>query len=229
MTTSNSYAFNPSLGSIVLYAYNRCGIRSPALVQEHFEASRMAANMVLADWSNRGVNLWQVELVTIPLVQGVSTYSLDPNTVVILDGYVTVNNGGYSIDRYILPISRTEYASYPNKEQQAFPTTYWMDRLLAPTVTLWPVPNGQQASFSVYVLRQTQDANLTNAQTVEIPYLWMKAFADALSVELAVIWAPDRLTFLSPMADKSYGIAADQNVETSDVFVSPVVSGYWRA
>lgn len=229
MTTSGTYATDPSLGELVLYAYNRAGVRNTAIIQEHMEVARMAANMVLSDFSNKGVDLWQVELVSIPLVQGTATYSMDPNTVVILDGYVTVTVGGVSTDRYILPVSRSEYASYPNKAQQGFPTTYWLDRLLSPSVTLWPVPDGNETSFNVYVLRQSQDAAYTSGQTVEIPYLWLKAFSDALAVELAVVWNPDRLAFLVPMADKSYAAAADRNVETSQFFVSPVLQGYWRA
>lgn len=229
MATSNSFAFNPSLGETVIYAYNRCGIRGTALLQEHMEAARMAANMVLADFSNRGVNLWQVVLESQPLTQGVSTYDVDPAVVVILDGYISIPNGTTTIDRYILPVSRTEYASYPNKEQTGFPATYWNDRLLQPTVTLWPVPPNSTWVFNYYVLKQAQDAAFTSGQNVAIPALWLKAFSDALSVELAVIWAPDRLSFLSPMADKSYTMASETNEEIATTYISPVVSGYWRA
>jgi hypothetical protein len=190
--------------------------------------AHMAANMVLSNWSNLGVNLWQVTQESQPLTPGVSTYPVDPSTVVILDGWVSINNGTSIIDRYILPISRTEYASFPNKQQVGFPTCYWMDRLLAPTVTLWPVdPNAD--TFNYFVVKQIQDANFTSGQQVDVPYLWQKAFSDALSVELAVIWAPDRLTFLSPMADKSYLIAASQNEEISNIYVSPQVNSYFRA
>ena len=177
MTTSGTYNFNPSLGEITLYAFNLCGLRNTSLLQEHMESARMAANMVAASFSNRGVNLWQVDLVTVPLVQGTSTYSVDPSTVMILDGYVTTGSGTTAIDRIIMPVSRTEYASYPNKTQQGWPTTFWFDRLLAPTVTLWPVPDGNEVSFSYYRLRQIQDANFTSGQTVDVPYLWMEAFA----------------------------------------------------
>lgn len=228
MVSSGTYGFNPSIGETVLYAYSRCGIRRTAILQEHMEDARMASNMVLADFSNKGVNLWKVELVTIPLIQGVSTYALDPNIVVMLDTYITTTSSGQSIDRIILPVSRSEYSSYPNKQQQGFPTTYWMDRLLSPTVTIWPVPNGQQASMSTYVLRQIQDAGYVNGQTLDVPYLWMKAFSDALSRELAVIWAPERLTFLAPMAADSYATASAQNVETAQQYISPMIGGYYR-
>jgi hypothetical protein len=229
MATSGTYAYNPGLGELTLYAYNLIGVRNTAVLQEHMEAARMASNMLLSRWANQGVNLWCVDLVTVPLVKGQATYSVDANTVVMLDAYIeTVNGSSQPIDRLILPISRTEYASYPNKDQQGFTTTYWFDRLLSPTVTLWPVPDGTTTSLKYYRVRQIQDSNLTNGQTVEIPYMWLEAFAFALAQRLAMIWSPDKTAMLKPLADESYAIAAAQNVETAQQYISPVISGYFR-
>jgi hypothetical protein len=228
MTTSNQYQFSPSLGEITLYAFNLVGIRSTALLQEHMESARMATNMMLGRWSSQGVNLWAVDLQTIPLVQGQATYSVPSNTIVMLDAYVTLNTGGASINRLILPISRTEYASYPNPTQQGFPTTWWMDRLLSPTVTLWPVPDGNESTFNYYRVRQIQDSNFTNGQNVEIPYYFYEAFAYGLAQRLAMIWAPDKVVMLKPFADEAYQIAASQNVETAQQYISPTISSYFR-
>jgi hypothetical protein len=230
MATSNTYTFNPSLGEIVLYAYNLCGIRNTSLLQEHMESARMASNMLLARFSNQGVNLWAVDLVSVPLVQGQSTYSVDADTVMIVDAYMQIDNGsGPPIDRIILPISRTEYASYPNKDQEGFTTTYWFDRLISPTITLWPVPDGSSAQYlKYYRVRRIQDSALTNGQTVEIPYLWLEAFALGLAQRLAMIWAPDKLQMLKPLADEAYMIAAEQNVEQAQQYISPMISGYFR-
>jgi hypothetical protein len=230
MTTSGTYNFNPGLGEITLYAYNLIGVRNTAVLQEHMEAARMATNMMLARWANQGVNLWKVDLVTTPLVTGQATYSVDAKTVVILDAYVQNDDSGANIDRIILPISRTEYASYPNKEQQGFPTVFWFDRLLSPTVTLWPVPNTDNGpqSLKYYRVTQIQDAGLQNGQTVDIPYLWLEAFAYGLALRLAQIWRPEFVMTMKPFADESYQIAADQNVETAQQYISPMISGYFR-
>ena len=239
MATSNTYTFNPSLGELVLYAYNLIGIRNTAVLQEHMEAARMASNMLCARWSNQGVNLWAVDLVTTPLVTGTATYAVDANTVMILDAYVQNDDSGANIDRIILPVSRTEYASYPNKEQQGFPTVYWFDRLISasrstgsagPSVTLWPVPNTDNGpqSLKYYRVRQIQDSALVNGQTVEIPFLWLEAFAYGLAMRLAQIWNPAAVAMIKPMADESYQIAADQNVETAQQYISPMISGYYR-
>jgi hypothetical protein len=230
MATSGTYTFNPSLGELTLYSYNLCGLRNTSLLQEHMESARMATNLMLARWSNQGVNLWAVDLVTVPLIQGQQEYSVASDTVMILDAYMEIDNGsGPPIDRIILPISRTEYASYPNKEQQGFTTTYWFDRLIAPTVTLWPVPDGSSAQYlKYYRVRRLQDSALTNGQTVEIPYLWLEAFAMGLAQRLAMIWAPDKVQMLKPLADEAYMIAAEQNVEQAQQYISPMISGYFR-
>ena len=230
MATSGTYQFNPSLGELTLYAYNMVGVRNTALLQEHMQAAKMATNMMLASWANQGVNLWAVDLITVPLVQGQSTYNVDGDTVMILDAYMQTDNGSAQpIDRIILPVSRTEYASYPNKEQQGFTTTFWFDRLIAPTITLWPVPDGSSAQYlKYYRVRQLQDSNFISGQTVEIPYLWLEAFADGLAFRLAKIWSPQIAPALKAVADQSYDIAARQNVEQAQQYISPQISGYYR-
>jgi hypothetical protein len=215
------------MGEAVLYAYGLCQIRRTALTQAHFEDARIATNLMMGRWSADGVNLWQVDLQCIPLVQGCSTYSVPSNTIVMLDGYYTINNGQQEIDRIMTPISRTEYANYPNKQQQGAPTVFWFDRLLAPTVTLWATPNGQQAFFKYYRLRQTQDSVLQNAQNVEIPVYFLEAYALGLAYRLALSWAADRVPVLKPLADEAWGVATRQNRETANTYISPIINGYF--
>lgn len=225
MTTSGTYAFNPSLGELMLYAFMNIGIRPTALLQEHIMSANQAANMMLSRWANQGVNLWAVDLIETPLVDGQATYDVDPNTVMILDAYVVA--GG--IDRIIMPVSRSEYASYPNKDQQGVTTVFWFDRLISPTVTLWPVPDGSSAtSLKYYRVRRLQDADMANGTTVEIPYLWLEAFSDGLAYRLARIWQPQMAVALKAQADESYQIAAAQNVENTPIFITPMITGYWR-
>lgn len=229
MSTSGTYTFNPSLGELTLYAYNLCGVRPTSIVQEHMMTARIASNLLLANWSNQGVNLWAVDLITTPLIQGMATYPVDNDTVMILDAYITITQGTSNTDRIILPVSRTEYASYPNKEQQGFPTVYWFDRLLNPTITLWPVPDGGEATtLKYYRVRRLQDSEFTSGQQVEIPYLWLDAFAYGLAHRLAEVWAPDVSDRLKMRADESYRVAADQNVEYAQQYISPQISGYFR-
>jgi hypothetical protein len=226
MSTSGTYNFNPSLGELSLYAYQLIGLRPTSLLQEHFDAARTATNLIMMRWSNQGVNLWSVsnQNPAVSLVQGQGTYTVPTNTVVILDAYVTVNG----IDRVILPISRTEYTSYPNKAQQGFPTTFWFNRQLSPYLTLWPVPDNSSYTLQYYSLIQLQDANLAGTETVDIPPIWLEALAYALALRLAQIWAPDKVVMMKSFSDEAYNIAASQNIETAQQYISPQISGYFR-
>ena len=216
------------MGELVLYAYGLCGIRRTALVQQHFEDARIAMNLMQASWSAKGVNLWQVDLQRICLVQGCNTYQVPSNTIVMLDAYYTIGQPPNETDRIITSISRSEYATYPNKKQQGAPTVFWFDRLLSPTVTLWPTPNGQQATFKYYRLRQTQDAVLANGTGVEIPVYLLEPLAFGLAWRLSLIWAPDKSPALDVAATRSYNENIVQNIETAAIYISPTINSYYR-
>jgi len=229
MSTSNTYLYNPTFGECVLQAFNLCGIRPSEITQEHMQSARMAANLMQGRVSADGVNLWKVELVSTPLVQGTASYSYDGSVIVMLDAYISVANGdGTFTDRIILPVSRSEYATYPEKSQQGFPTVYWADRLLSPTVTLWPVPDGNEAYLKCYAVQQIEDAALANGTQLDLPIYFLEFFVFGLAWRLAQIWAPEKVMQIKPLADEAYQVAIEQNIESSSVFVSPMLSGYWR-
>lgn len=228
MTTSNTTAFNPSLGEITLYAFNLCDVRPTAITQEHMQSARMACNFMFANWANQGVNLWEVSLVTQALTAGTSTYNVDPSTIMVLDAYIEDSSSGQPIDRLIFPISRSEWASYPNKTQQGQVTVFWFDRLINPTITLWAVPDNSNLVLKYYVVKQIQDANFTSGQTLDVPYRWLDAVANGLAYRLARIWNKPISPQLKIEADESYKIAADQDTEYVSYYISPMISGYYR-
>jgi len=102
--------------------------------------------------------------------------------------------------------------------------------LISPTLTVWPVPNTSTgpSTLSYYAVTQVQDSNFTGGQTVDIPYRWLEAFANGLAYRLARIWNPPLTQMLKPEADESYAIAAQQDTEWTNMYISPQVSGYWR-
>src|SRR5690606_37863571 len=140
---------------------------------------REAINLLLASWGNDGPNLWTIDEVTQTLVPGTATYNVDPDTVMILDAFIRTGAGTESqADRIIWPISRTEYASMPNKLLEAPPTVFWFDRLLAPTITMWQTPDDQQTyELHYYRYKVIQDQNLYSGQTIDVPRWWLLATA----------------------------------------------------
>jgi hypothetical protein len=201
------------------------------------EDARFEMNLMLSEWANRGVNLWKVDLQSIPLVTGKSTYyaatndiAADSNrTIMVLDAFIRVGTGSAQYDRVIMPISRTEWAQTPNKKTEAPPTTFWFDRLIQPTITVWPVPD-QDNYYTLYFYRVTQveDSNLVNGQTIDVPYRWLNAAVTGLAARLSQIYAPERAAKLEANAEQSYQIAATQDTENVPVYIIPGLSGYFR-
>ena len=58
MTTSGSRDFNLDVAEIIEEAYERCGLE----VRTGYDArtARRSLNLMLAEWANRGLNLWTV-------------------------------------------------------------------------------------------------------------------------------------------------------------------------
>lgn len=225
---SGTQTFNPALGDITIQAFQMCGVRPSQLTPEHMTSALMAANMMQSTWGAKGVNLWQIAPTTVPLVQGTATYTIPGSVITMLDVYITVGTGTTATDRYIMPVSRTEYASQPNKLTQGFPTLYWFDRLLSPTITFWPVPDGNETSFTYYAVSQIQDANLKNGSLVDIPYYFLEAFLFGLAFRLALVWNPALAAPYKALADEAWTNATTQNIENSMIYLSPTLAGYWR-
>jgi len=87
MTTSGTYSNFLDNADVVLEAFDRNGIRPADIDRQKMFSCRRSINLELSEWSIKGINLWGVYLYTIPLVQGVSTYSLPATTIDVMDVY----------------------------------------------------------------------------------------------------------------------------------------------
>lgn len=225
--TTKTYDFNPTAGEILLTAFGRCQVRPTELTQTHLQLGQMAENLILVEISNMQPNLWEVELKAIPLQAGQARYSLPSEIVMITDLYIRY--GSPSTDRYISPISRTDYASLPNKAQQGFPNQYWFNRRISPEITFYFTPDSNGPySARYYSVRQTQDVDLANGNTVEVVYKWLGAFTAGVAWELSKIYAPQRTAELFGDYSRSLSIAQTQDVENVPLYLVPGIGGYWR-
>src|SRR5215467_3620311 len=236
MTSSGTYSYSLTNGEAVLAAFERCQLRLPEMRQEHFATARREVNLLLAEWANRQVNLWKVELDTQTLTQGSATYPLAAKVVMILDAYRSINTGTTNQSNiYMTPISRTEYASYAAPQTQGPPTVYWFDRTITPTVTFFPTPDGNGPYvFNYYAVVQIQDANIASGETPDIPYRWYDAFAAGLAYRLARTYPPpgvDPVAFLGLRKaeyDEAWRYASTQDTENVNMSLVPSLSAYYR-
>lgn len=230
MTSSGTYNFSPSVGDLTLTAYGRIGIRRTEITQQHLQDAASESNMLQVEFSNRQPNLWTSELYTVDLVQGQATYDLPSRMISPMAVYVTTTPTGSStsFDRILNGISTYEYASLPDKETQAQPTTFWYNRQISPQITLWQVPDGS-ASYvlKLQILSQPQDSKLPNGVTPNFPFRWLDAYTDALAARLSKIYKPELEDKRKMDAERSWQIAAKEDIEYVPTYIFPALSTYW--
>lgn len=128
MATSGSTAFNLEFRDIAEEAYERCGIE----IRSGYDlrTARRSMNLLLIEWSNRGINLWTVEQGQIPMVTGQGLYPLPVDTVDLMDMVIRQNNANTSnqIDINISRIAEPTYMSIPNKLTTGRPIQVYVNR-----------------------------------------------------------------------------------------------------
>ena len=55
--------------------------------------ARRSINLMMLEWANRGLNLWQVESGSTTLTAGTATYSLDADTIDLLEHHLRTDDG----------------------------------------------------------------------------------------------------------------------------------------
>lgn len=227
--TSRTYNFAPSLADVMITAYGRCQIRRTALTPEHLHDGAMEANLMQSDWSNKQVNLWTVELQTIPLIPGQAVYDVDPATVMIMGAWISTGNAPEK-DRLITSLDRDTYAAFPDKTTPGQPNQYWYDAQILPTITIWQPPDdGGPYTLKFYRARQIQDAVLPDGLEPEVPYRFLDAYVSGLAWRLAVHYAPALVGALKGLEKESFDTAKNRDVEKSAMRIVPAMSIYTNA
>ena len=225
MAVSGTYSFAPPIGSLALNAFSRCGVKRTEVLSGHMEDAYLETNLMLqAEWAADGILLWTVELISVPLVQGTATYSVPSNVVMILDLYI--NNG--SSNRLITGFSRSDFASLAVPTQQGFPTSFWLNRVLSPTFTLWPVPDGDATyTANYYAYTVPQDSVLAEGGNAAVPAWWLDALTAGLAHRLSRHYAPALEDKRKIDSQEAYAKASKQ-VENVPLNITPGLAAYFR-
>jgi len=234
VTSSATYSFQPGAGEVILAAYSMCGIRRTQIVTEHLVDAAYQSNMLMSELTNANPWQWTLETQSIPLTAGLGVYTLTPRTVAIAVAYIETTTGTapntVTTGRVMGVLSASEYAAIPNKGQQGFPNSYWLNLgVSTPTITLYFVPDSAYTyTMQLQTFRQLQDVNPANGQTLDIPYRFLDAFTTGLAYRLAGIYAPQRKQDLKMDYAERLTAAAAQDQERVPMHIYPGLSGYFR-
>tara|TARA_B110000285_G_scaffold184654_1_gene209286 strand:- start:1528 stop:2199 length:672 start_codon:yes stop_codon:yes gene_type:complete len=183
MATSGTRAFSLDVATAIEEAYELAGLE--ARTSYDAVTARRSMNIMFADWSNRGIQMWEVTKVELTLTQGTNEYTLNSYDIDVLDVYIerTENNvvTDYTLDR----VDRNEYVNIPNKATQARPTELWVERKKSPVIHLYPTPDNSTDKL-VYYVWQTIEDSAAQVNDVDIPTRFMPCLVSGLAYYLCL-------------------------------------------
>ena len=157
MATSGTRTFSLDAATAIEEAYELAGLE----LRTGYDAlaARRSLNLLFADWSNRGIQLWEVTQVTTSLVEGTNSYALNAYDIDILDAVIRREVGGTDTDYQISRIDRNEFLGIPTKSTKGRPSQFYVERTITPTLYLWPTPENSTDEFISYRWARIQDVD----------------------------------------------------------------------
>ena len=223
MATSGTTAFDLSIDEIIDEAYNRVGVRPNS--GNDMRRARRNLNILFADWGNRGVHLWKVELNEIALVAGQAEYTVDSDVSDVLEAYISTSgsssDSASTQDVSITKIDRSAYAALPNKLSTGQPSQYYVDRLTTPKIYLYQAPDASTYThLKFYVIKRIEDAG-AYTNTADVVFRFIPCMVSGLAYYLSMQYGPDRIPILKQVYEDEMLRALDQDGGRTSLYISP--------
>jgi len=218
MATSGTRTFSLDVATAIEEAYELAGLE--ARTSYDAVTARRSLNIMFADWSNRGIQMWNIHKVTTTLTEGTSEYTINAYDIDILDAYIQRTVGGvvtdYSLDR----IDRNEFIGIPTKTTEARSTEYWLERLKTPVIHLYPTPENSTDKLIYYVWRRIEDAD-ASTQDIDIPSRFMPCLASGLAYYLCLKKNTQKLPIIKEQYEQDLMNALRYDEDRSPVRLVP--------
>jgi len=222
MATSGTTNFDLDFTDIAEEAWERAGREMRSGYD--LRTARRSMNLMMIEWQNRGVNLWTIDEGTISLVAGTAQYSLPTDTIDLIEQAVRTDSGEQNAqnDRMLARVDVPDFASIPNKLTQGLPTRVWVERLAAPRINLWPVPDSSDYIFKYWRIRRIEDAG-AGVTTADMSFRFLPALVAGLAFHIAMKipeLAP-RIDMLRATYEDQFRLAAEEDRDKTPLRLVP--------
>lgn len=223
MSTSGTATVNFDVTEILQEAWERATAGGDIRAGYQVRTARRSLNLCLMEMANKGLNLFTIEELSIPLIAGQATYNLPLDTIDIIEGVIRTNVGS-QIDIGISRVSLPTYANTPNKTTRGRPNQFYVNRQTLPNVTFYLVPDkSSYYTFVYWRLRRVQDA-AQGANTMDMPFRFLPMLIAGVAYHLSRK-VPDgnlrtdtlKQDFLELMQD-----AFDEDRDRTSFYLSPM-------
>ena len=221
MTTSNSTNFEPNVAEFVEEAFERCGLE--LRTGYDLKTAKRSINFMLAEWANRGLNQWTIEQTNQTVTQGQSNYTLNSNVIDILDVVLRRTTNNVQTDISIDRLSRSSYLNIPNKDTQAMPSQWFLDKLTDPVLKVWPTPDNSTDILVFNKLVRMDDAD-SGTNTMDMPFRFYPCFAAGLAYYIAIKRAPEKVQLLKQAYEEEFDRAMSTDEDKASFRIRPFSS-----
>ena len=231
MATSSSKNFEPDVAEYIEEAFERCGIE--LRTGYDLKSATRSMNIMLAEWANRGLNQWTVIEKTVDMVASTPTYNIDSTNstapIDVLDVFIRETTGSETIDIPLSRLSRAEYSHVTNKSTTGKPNQYFVNKLLSPTVTVYPVPDlSSKYTLHMNVLTRMDDAD-SATNTMDLPFRFYPCLTAGLAYYMSMKRAPQLTGQLKAIYEEEFDRALSTDEERSSFHISPNLRSYNNA
>ena len=223
MATSGTTTFDLQIDDIIEEAYERCGMRTNS--GNDIRSARRSLNLLFAEWGNRGIHLWKVQLNEQALTAGTATYNTPTDVNDVLEAYISTTaaagDNSSTNDISLTKIDRSAYAALPNKLATGQPSQYYVNRQTAPTISLYLAPDATTyTTLKYYTINRIEDAGaFTN--TADVAYRFLPCMCAGLAYYLSQKNAPDRIQLLKQLYEDELLRALNEDGSRTSVYISP--------
>ena len=226
MATSGSSNFEPDVAEYIEEAFERCGLE----YRTGYDGvtARRSLNLLFADWANRGLNQWTVTNSTTTLSKSDQFLDLTSTTIDVLDVILRRTENSETTDIQMNQISRSAYWNIPNKDTEARPSQWFLDKQITPRLYIWPAAENSTDQVIINRLVRIEDAD-AGVNTADVPFRFFPCLSAGLAYYIALKRAPVRVQLLKTLYEEEFARAADQDESRASLMIAPNLRSYRRA
>ena len=223
MATSGTTTFNLNIDEIIDEGFERCGLSTTSGYD--LRSARRSLDLLFAEWGNRGIHLWKVDLHEAALVSGQAEYSVSSNVSDVLEGYVSsssiASENTETQDVSLTKIDRSTYAALPNKLATGQPSQYYVERLTTPKIYLYQAPDlNTYTHLKYYVIKRIEDAGSYTNQA-DVAYRFLPCMCAGLAYYLAMKKAPQLVQQNKLVYEDELKRALDEDGQRTSTYITP--------
>jgi len=215
MAVSGSTDFNIDAAEVIQEAYERCGLQE--VTGKDLRSAIRSMNLLMAEWANRGLNLWTIQLGTQATTASASSYSLATNIVDLLEVVVRDSN---NVDTTLSRISRADYQMLPTKSSEGKPSQFYFERTTTPTLFMYPTPDLSSYTVRYYHLKRLDDIDLATDDP-NVSFRFLPCLVAGMAYYLAMKKAPEKVQLLKAVYDEEFERARSEDRDRASFSAVP--------